>query len=69
MTTKGKEINTDTKQDIDQLITEFKRNGKGKNVVIFLAFSKAGWFGVKLSGTNSASIFFEIQFATLCATF
>lgn len=41
---KGKEINTDTKQDIDQLITEFKRNGKGKNVVIFLAFSKAGWF-------------------------
>lgn len=40
----GKEIRIDSKIDIDELALDSKRRNKTKNLIIFLSFSKSGWF-------------------------
>ena len=40
----GKEIRIDSKVDIDELALDSIRRKKTKNLIIFLSFSKSGWF-------------------------
>ena len=40
----GKEIRVDSKVDIDELALDSKRSKKTKNLIVFLSFSKSGWF-------------------------
>ena len=40
----GKEIRVDSKIDIDELALDSKRSKKTKNLIVFLSYSKLGWF-------------------------
>ena len=40
----GKEIRVDSKVDIDELALDSKRSKKTKNLIVFLSYSKLGWF-------------------------
>ena len=40
----GKEIRVDSKVDIDELALDSKRSKKSKNLIVFLSYSKLGWF-------------------------
>ena len=40
----GKEIRVDSKVDIDELALDSKISKKTKNLIVFLSYSKLGWF-------------------------